>query len=213
MPAKARGLFSTYEPARRMVCSARSAACSWNSRACSAVRAAAPRTSRSARWARSAIVSTVSCAFAANRSVVLSLRSLSLWPLVVMRRSFILLVGAFADFMPLTPFAAAHAVARHRSAATPPHTCATVMPIVRLGRLVEPAAPIVDFALRCVAVLAVELLQTAYELLALAFDAIPVAIAQLAPLLLGLTLQLLPLTADDVPVHGVFSFPWMVVAF
>src|SRR5581483_5505749 len=61
--------------------------------------------------------------------------------------------------------------------------------------------PIVDLAFGLILGVAVTLLQTAGELLTLAFDHVEVVARELAPLLLHLALELLPIAFNAVPVH------------
>ena len=65
--------------------------------------------------------------------------------------------------------------------------------------------PIIDFFFRLIFGIAITLLKTAFELILLARDDIEIIVGQLAPLLLDLAFHLLPISFDAVPIHGCYS--------
>jgi hypothetical protein len=66
---------------------------------------------------------------------------------------------------------------------------------------IQAARPFIDVALGLIALFAVDLLELAYELFALALDKIPVVVGELSPPLLCLTFELLPLASYAIPIH------------
>jgi hypothetical protein len=74
------------------------------------------------------------------------------------------------------------------------------------GPVVRGLEPAVDLALGLVLRNAIALLETAGELLALALDHVEVVIGELAPLLLNLAFELLPVSFNAIPIHHSLLF-------